>query len=353
MKLGGSGNSSGNGRRLEHHIGSTNYMTLLIALTVVGNVIHLMLCIMLSRGLMGTLAGETNANGDVIAKGTQGNEIDNEGEENDIMTSSQLWLQNPSLGIWNIVLVLTSAECARASSHAKTPFFVLSIPTRFYPLLLLFINGLSLSHVISAALGYALGKDKIEWIKLSYERRKWLEGDYGNGIGNGSSSMNNGSWGAGVLKRFTTLDGFVNGPSSAGIWIILGPNEGNSGEEGNDSTSSRGSVINATSSQRFGFMGQSQPQPQQNDQGGGWTPTVFRRPNSDGKSSMASSTNTTSSSQPGGGGHRLGTATRRSNASPLTGSTTGGNEQSKKVNREAVLAAAERRRNHDIEKGEK
>lgn len=255
------------GKRLEHAIGSTNLAALLLSLSGVTNLFHIVICFVMSG-----------------------------------LTQNPQYLLIPCVGIWNLILAVIALDCASADPSAKRRMFVVDVPTRFYPCVLLalftlFSGGIEISYCISVAVGYLFGFNKFDILKLKAERRRCLE--------------------AGVLRKFTGKTGFV--PSQV--------------ENDWDLSTNRNT---GTTQENAGQQG--------------WTPTVFRRPDTNTSTSGGGSVPKFE-----GGGNKLGTSSSaigtrsRPNATqPIPASTA----------RDAGLLAAERRAaaaatEIDEEKGER
>ncbi|GFH52810.1 hypothetical protein CTEN210_09286 [Chaetoceros tenuissimus] len=247
------------GNKIENLIGSTNFGALLLSFGIIINVIHILIC-----GLLF------------------------------VVTRNPMWLMQPSYGVWMLILAVIAAECAPADPSSKRRFFFMEVPTRFYPCVLLvffalFSGGsIPIFYVVSIGVGYLYGFGKLDFIRIKGERRKQME--------------------AGVLRKFTTRHGFVQGPTG-GDWNFVDV------ESAPQPVSNNGNGTNAS--------GQS-----------GWAPTVFRSPDN-------SSSNTASRPTPafgGSAGQKLG-----SSSSSSTRSRPSASSNNVRPDREAMLAAAERR----------
>jgi len=217
------------------------------------------------------------------------------------LSQNPQYLLIPCIGIWNLILSVIAMDCASADPSAQRKLFVVNVPTRFYPcallaLFTLFSGSIELSYCISVAVGYLFGFNKFDILKLKAERRRRLE--------------------TGVLRKFTGKAGFV--PSQV-------ENDWDLGTDRN--------------------TGPAQEAGQQ-----GWTPTVFRRPDTNTSTSGGGSV-----PQFEGGGTKLGTSSSatgtrsRPNATQSIPASTA---------RDAGLLAAERRAaaaatEIDEEKGER
>lgn len=153
------------GKRIESGIGSTNFAVVLLSITGITNMIHNGIC------LIGYF-----------------------------LTGKSEFLLIPSFGIWNLILAVIAMECATADPSSQRRLFVVDVPTKYYPCVLLgfffLLSGgqIHLSYFISVGVGYLVGFGKLDFIKLHTERRQRLE--------------------AGALRKFTSKVGFVAGPNS-------------------------------------------------------------------------------------------------------------------------------------------
>mmetsp|Transcript_4851 Transcript_4851/g.9248 ORF Transcript_4851/g.9248 Transcript_4851/m.9248 type:complete len:358 (-) Transcript_4851:42-1115(-) len=191
------------GKRIESGIGSTNFAAVLLSISGITNMIHNLLC------LIGYF-----------------------------LTSRSEFLFIPSVGIWNLILAVISMECATADHSSQRRLFIVDVPTRYYPCVLLgffcLLNGgqIHLSYFISVGVGYLMGFGKLDYIKLSTERRQRLE--------------------AGVLRKFTSKVGFVAGPHSnswnlATMAISGAISVGNGNGHSSEPSTFRSNVFNASS----------------------------------------------------------------------------------------------------------
>lgn len=262
------------GKRIESGIGSTNFAVVLLSLAGITNMIHNVIC------LMGYL-----------------------------FTSNASFLLIPSVGIWNLILAVIAMECATADHSSQRRLFIVDVPTRYYPCVLLgvflLLSGgqIHLSYFISVGVGYMAGFGKLDFIKLTTERRQQLE--------------------AGVLRKFTSKVGFVPGPNS---------NHWNLSTFAMSGTNGLGGNANGYSAD----LNDSQQQQQQ------WESSTFR------SNVFNAPSNNSNKSVPafgGTNGNRLGSATVGSTTTP-TGTTTRSRPNATSTNtadRSVLLAAAERR----------
>ena len=161
------------GIRLENSIGSTAFLTVLLAIGGLTNIIFLVTCLLLC-----------------------------------LITGSNIWLLARSSGIWTIVLGLVAMECSKAPSGSTRRFIFASVPTLYYPLAILaFFSLMSkqirLSYVISVLVGYAFGFNKLTFLQPSTNRCS--------------------SWENGILSNFTQRPGWITGHSASGLsaWETL------------------------------------------------------------------------------------------------------------------------------------
>lgn len=148
-----------------------------------------------------------------------------------ILTQNSFLMSVPLDGIWIIVFAVMAVECSYAPRGESRRFLMVDVPTRYYPCVLLglvtlFSGGVfPLTYIISVIAGYLYGFRKLEFIKIGYERRKELE--------------------ANMLRKFTSMQGFTPGPS-ADNWNMIDRTAGILGMWNNSST---GGVFNANERQ--------------------------------------------------------------------------------------------------------
>lgn len=74
------------------------------------------------------------------------------------LTNSESYLVAASMGIWSVLLAIIAVECAQAPPDTKRKLFFLTVPTVYYPLVLLALfsmfAGVRLAYVIGVAVGY-------------------------------------------------------------------------------------------------------------------------------------------------------------------------------------------------------
>jgi len=131
------------------------------------------------------------------------------------VTSDSSLLLTSSSGIWVVLFGLISMECCHAAQYQNTRKLILfDVPTIYYPLALLVLFSLfsgrfQLSYAISTALGYGLGKGKLESLKLRPIFAKALE----------ESSF--------FLNTRLSQRGWISGPGASGMaaWSQLENND--------------------------------------------------------------------------------------------------------------------------------
>jgi len=169
----------GHVKRLELALGSTAFGALVLTIGTLTNIIYLILCVL----------------GWAI-------------------TQDLRHMAGSSVGIWTVLLGIISMECCAEGSPSHRNFFMFTVPTLYYPVALLgFIallsGGVPLSYVISVGVGYAYGYNKLDCLKLGHVRRK--------------------RWEQTLLRKFTTMVGWVAGPSD-GEWNIRNSDAANNGQ---------------------------------------------------------------------------------------------------------------------------
>lgn len=234
---------TGHGKRLEYALGSTAFGALILTIGTLTNIIYLIVCVL----------------GWAI-------------------TQDIRHLAGSSVGIWTVLLGITSMECCVEGSPSKRNFFMFTVPTLYYPIaLLVFIallsGGVPFPYVISVGVGYAYGYKRFDRLKLGHVRRK--------------------RWEQTVFRKFTTMEGWAAGPS---------------GGEWNTSTSETNNE---------------QP----------WTPAIFR-PSGAQPSISNNNISDTDATSFGGPGQAVGRPVQRSNIVNITTPSSGD------VDRGALLAAA-------------
>jgi len=118
---------------------------------------------------------------------------------NYILTRNNAVLLHPSSGIWTVLLGIIALECSDAPEGSKRRLFVVDVPTKYYPLVLVAFfallsgGGFPLAYLISVGIGYAYGYGKLDRLKLGVSRRQSLE--------------------TSLLRKFTMRQGWIVGPS--------------------------------------------------------------------------------------------------------------------------------------------
>jgi hypothetical protein len=110
------------GIRLEQSMGSSLFGCLFFTLTLVCNVLFLVISVLLWG-----------------------------------LTNSESYLVAASLGIWSVLLAIIAVECAQAPPDTSRRLFFLTVPTLYYPLVLLALfsmfAGLKLAYMLGVAVG--------------------------------------------------------------------------------------------------------------------------------------------------------------------------------------------------------
>lgn len=224
-----------------------------------------------------------------------------------IFTGYKPFMMSQSGGLWQLIFGIIAMECSFAPEGSKRSLFIVEVPARYYPLVLWGLFTLftgsgrfleSMADLCSIGIGYAYGIGKLEFLKISVERRRRLE--------------------QGVLKSFTSRVGWVVGPAR-NDWVMVAPT--------GTSTSWSGSNRNA------------------GDEEQGWTPSVIRTR----ESSIPTSTSNTGERLGGSGSGSnnnssamSNAATRRSNVTSNSNASTSSSAE-KQSARQKLLAAAEQR----------
>ena len=125
---------------------------------------------------------------------------------------SSVWLHSAA-GMWGVLLGWIAVECGQAAPYQATRrWLVFNVPTLYYPLAMsslfsLLSGGFHLSDTISLALGYGLGKGKLDFLKVPSRHVKALE----------ESNM--------FLNSRLRQIGWVGGPAARGAaaWSQLEP----------------------------------------------------------------------------------------------------------------------------------
>lgn len=118
---------------------------------------------------------------------------------NYILTQNSAVLLHSTSGIWTVLLGVIALECSSAPEGSKRKLFVVDVPTKYYPLVLVAFfamlsgGGFPVSYLISVGIGYSYGYGKLDRLKLGVSRRQ--------------------SWEASLLRKFTMRQGWIVGPS--------------------------------------------------------------------------------------------------------------------------------------------
>ena len=161
------------GMRLEHAVGSTAFLTILLAVGCLTNILHLILFVSVC-----------------------------------LMTGNHVWLLARSHGIWTILLGIIAMECSKAPSGSTRRFIFANVPTFYYPVALLAFfsllrKSINPSYLFSILVGYAFGLDKLTFLQPSANRCS--------------------SWENGILSNFTQRPGWITGNAASGssAWETL------------------------------------------------------------------------------------------------------------------------------------
>ena len=133
-----------------------------------------------------------------------------------IITGYKPFMMSQSGGLWQVIYGIIAMECSFAPEGSKRRLFVVDIPTLYYPFALWGLVTMlasssfleRMADLVSIGIGYAYGFGKLEFLKISLERRRRLE--------------------AGVLRSFTSKVGWVVGPTRD-AWVMVSP--GNNTDE--------------------------------------------------------------------------------------------------------------------------
>lgn len=258
------------GKRLELSMGSAEFACLFLTIGILVNILYIAAAALLD-GLLG----------------------------------GQYWFAIPSFGIWTVLFGTVAMECTKAPQGSVRKIFVWTVPSIYYPLLLLavfsLLGGFSLAHLISIGVGYAFGYGYLDRIKVSSIRcRQWEES---------------------LLETMTHQDGWIlsNASLGSGAW----------NEEMNSLSSSSGGTsgggFNSLLS-RISSRGTTQQPMESSSLGGGVEMgghgiamgSDDSRPGRVIKSSQSADTTETGSSTnvPTTGGRQLGGPSRRQNVDP-------------------------------------
>lgn len=173
------------GKQLEYSMGSTEYACVLLTIGLMTNVLYLCSTFLLD-GLLG----------------------------------GQYWLAIPSFGPWNVLFGVIAMECIQAPQNSTRNFLFLTIPTLYYPILVLFfysfLGDLSIAHLISIGLGYSFGYGYLECFRISASRCKVWEQRYLQTFVNletnyiaSSTAMGPGAWNDDItMQRAENLNSF-------------------------------------------------------------------------------------------------------------------------------------------------
>uniref|UniRef100_A0A7S2I7V0 Peptidase S54 rhomboid domain-containing protein n=1 Tax=Helicotheca tamesis TaxID=374047 RepID=A0A7S2I7V0_9STRA len=234
------------GKTLEQSLGSAAFGTLILTLSLLTNILYLVIAFTMY-----------------------------------FITSSQICLIMPCSGIWIILLGLIAIECSCAPADSKRKLFVVEVPTLYYPLALLglftLFGGINFSYVISVGVGYAYGRNKLDFLKVNQNKlNRWEE--------------------SGCLRNFAGRQGWVKGMAALGgsAWDNL---PGGSGSAGGGGSGDGWSPTSFFQGQRTGQSG--------NDGGGASAAS------GGGPGEVSKPKDPAAPTFPSGGGRSLGGTTRR------------------------------------------
>lgn len=73
------------------------------------------------------------------------------------LTNSQGYLVGASMGIWSVLLAIIAVECAQAPPDTQRRLFFFTVPTLYYPLVLLALFSMFAGVKLAYCLGVAVG----------------------------------------------------------------------------------------------------------------------------------------------------------------------------------------------------
>lgn len=189
-----------NGRRLEFSMGSSAYLILLLTIGTLANLLHLAVFMTFY-----------------------------------LLTDNKAYLFTPSYGIWIILFGIIAIECAQAPQNSMRKLFFFTVPTIYYPILLLLLfsvlGGLQVPFVLSLAIGYGYGRGHLNFLKASRSRCSQLEDTMfssvslqdgwivsndavGSGAWGDSDNTTKGPGGLGLFSRLTQQDDGIGNAGS-------------------------------------------------------------------------------------------------------------------------------------------
>lgn len=167
------------GKRLEFSVGSAQFLCLIGSLGCVINVAHIVLMYFLW-----------------------------------MVTGDKSWAFTPASGIWTILFPLICIECVKSPPQSVRRLFMWTVPTLYYPLVLLgifsLLGGIQIANALAVAAGYAYGYGHLDKMKVPDARAK--------------------QWEETVLANFARRDGWVVGHAATGAaaWNDVGSGGGGS-----------------------------------------------------------------------------------------------------------------------------
>ena len=128
-----------------------------------------------------------------------------------ILTKNEKYMFGSCGSIWILILSIIASECSKAPIGSKRRLFVIDVPTLYYPLAILalftILGGFNLSYLLSVAIGYAHGYDKLVRFQVGPSRiTKW------------ESS-------GGCLINFSKRPGWIYGKDAQGMNAWAGTNQ--------------------------------------------------------------------------------------------------------------------------------
>ena len=161
------------GKRLEFSMGSAQFFYLLSSLACVVNSIHIVLTYLLW-----------------------------------MLSGDQSWVLLQASGIWTILFPMIAIECVNAPPQSIRQLFMFTVPTIYYPLVLVglfsLLGGIQMANCLAVAVGYAYGYGYLDKLKISDAKAKQLEDTY--------------------LANFARREGWVTGHAATGsaAWNDMG-----------------------------------------------------------------------------------------------------------------------------------
>ena len=195
------------GKRLEYSMGSTNFGLLLVSIGVGSNLIFTVLTWTFY-----------------------------------VVTGHEPYMMHHCGGLWLLIFGIIALECSLAPAGSQKRLFLMDVPALYYPIALLALFRLffaagstssssssggslffileTMPDLLSIGIGYGLGFGKLDFLKISVEKRRKLE--------------------AGVLRSLVGKIGWVTGPARAD-WVMIAPSTSSSASSSINSNSGRNS----------------------------------------------------------------------------------------------------------------